>query len=139
MTLKARTPSALPSLLQGRTDVDGKTKVGILQFFDKCDCVVDIIENRGNRRWTRDAMDNTFEVAFVIPAPMHDGVQILGWMKDRSVTCVAHIDRVVLASDLQKSPLLFYGVCIVDAARRNRKDDEVVIKTLTRSVSMERI
>ena len=49
---------------------------------------------------------------------------------------VTEIHGVVLAGDFQKPALLFNGMCIVEAAGRNRKDDEVVVKASGGSISM---
>ena len=49
---------------------------------------------------------------------------------------VADIDRVVLVCDFQKSALLFDGICIVEAAGRDSKHDEVIVKAIAGTVSM---
>jgi len=52
------------------------------------------------------------------------------------MTRVTYIDWVVLPCDFQEPSLLFDGICIVEAASGNGKDDEVIVKAIAGAVSM---
>src|SRR5262249_33295643 len=48
MAFKTRTAGAFLSLIQRSADVNGKSKIGLFEFFDKGHSVVRIVKNRRN-------------------------------------------------------------------------------------------
>jgi hypothetical protein len=139
MAFKTRTAGAFLSLIQRSADVNGKSKIGLFEFFDKGHSVVRIVKNRRNRRRARNTIHDTFQISLLFSPPVHRWIQIFGRLKQRSMTRVADIDRVVLSRNLQKSPLLFNGVRIVNTAGRNGEYDEVVVETVGRAIAMQRV
>ena len=49
---------------------------------------------------------------------------------------IAHIDRVVFPGDLEEPPLFLDGAFIVNSARRDGKDDVVVVEALAAAIAM---
>ena len=68
---------ALPSLVQCRTDIDGKAKICSLQILDEGNDFFRFIEDGCDSRRIRHGFQDSIEVALPFATPMHQRIQIL--------------------------------------------------------------
>ena len=67
---------------------------------------------------------------------MNRWIQIFRRAKNRTAAGVAHIDRMVPAGDLEEPALFLDRILVIDAAGRNSKDDVIVVKAFSRTVTV---